>query len=258
MLTVRNICKTFMTRKPAITVLHDISFTVQEQEFVSLLGASGCGKTTLLTLIAGFQEPTSGEMYSNKKRIVQPGPDRGFVFQNYALFPWLTLKQNVQFPMKELGLLRSQREELTKQLFVMAQLEGNESLYPNQISGGMKQRVAFIRAMAGNPDMLLLDEPLGAVDPQMRKTLQTELEAMWLHNKTTVLMVTHDIDESVYLSDRVLILAPCRNDIIEEFGTNLIAEIDINLPRPRNRGSEAYWIARNAVEDSLISASMRT
>ena len=258
MLEVSNICKTYTTRKPYREVLHNISFAVREQEFVSLLGSSGCGKTTLLTMIAGFHKASAGGMSIKGRRITQPGADRGFVFQNYALFPWLTVRQNVQFPMKERGLSRGQRQALCQKLFSMAQLTGSEDLYPSQLSGGMKQRVAFIRALAGSPDILLLDEPLGAVDPQMRKTLQVELENLWLQDRTTVLMVTHDIDESVFLSDRVLIMVPCDTELTRQKDTNLVADIAIKLPRPRNRENPEYQKILKEVERHLMNLAPLT
>ncbi len=239
MLRVTDICKTFTTRKPHKEVLRNVSFEVEQRRFVSLLGPSGCGKTTLLPLLGGFQKPDAGLMTLNGRPITRPGSDRGFVFQDYALFPWLTVKQNVQFPMKERGLSKQEREASSAELFAMTRLNGVENLHPDKLSGGMKQRVAFIRALAGGPQLLLLDEPLGAVDPQMRKTLQVELENLWLQDMTTVLMVTHDIDESVYLSDRVLIMAPCDAPAVRPAHGNLLMGIPVELPRPRSRTDPA-------------------
>ena len=253
MLRVDGICKTYVQRPPHVQVLHDINFAVEEGRFVTLLGPSGCGKTTLLTLVGGFHKPTGGQMFIKEREIRKPGPDRGFVFQNYALFPWMTVKQNVQFPMKERGLPRREREKLCARLLDMAQLNGTEDKYPSQLSGGMKQRVAFIRVLAGDPDILLLDEPLGAIDPQMRKTLQVELENLWLQDRKTVLMVTHDIDEAVYLSDRILVMAPCAAEISLKTGSNLIAAIDVDLPRPHNRKSPEYQAVLRQVEQTLES-----
>lgn len=251
MLSVTDICKIYTTHKPQREVLRNITFDVEDRQFVSLLGPSGCGKTTLLTLLGGFHKADSGHMLLNGKPITRPGSDRGFVFQDYALFPWLTVRQNVQYPMKERGLPAAEREKLCTELLAMARLGDVGNLYPGRLSGGMKQRVAFIRALAGNPEILLLDEPLGAVDPQMRRTLQVELEALWLQNRTTVLMVTHDIDESVFLSDRVLIMAPCDAPAARTVRSNLIMDIRVDLPRPRNRKDSAYREIAGGIEAAL-------
>ena len=251
MLQVDSLCKTYAMRPPYLYVLQNITFTIEEGSFVSLLGPSGCGKTTLLTLVGGFHKPSSGKMFIKGREIRKPGPDRGFVFQNYALFPWLTVSQNVQYPMKERGVSKRERKGLCARLLDMAQLQGTEDRYPSQLSGGMKQRLAFIRALAGAPDILLLDEPLGAIDPQMRKTLQVELENLWLQDKKTVLMVTHDIDEAVYLSDRILIMAPSADETARRAGSNIIAEMEIGLRRPHDRKSAEYRRALKEVEQAL-------
>ncbi|MDL2321391.1 ABC transporter ATP-binding protein [Desulfosarcina sp. OttesenSCG-928-B08] len=251
LLQVKGVCKTYRQRPPAVEVLHNISFSIAERQFVTLLGSSGCGKTTLLTLVAGFHQATSGTLIISGRPVAGPGPDRGFVFQNYALFPWLTVRQNLEYPMKERGLSRSERAKLCDALLSMARLNDARSLYPGQLSGGMKQRAAFIRALAGSPDILLLDEPLGAIDPQMRKGLQVELAQLWLQDRKTVLMVTHDMDEAVYLSDRILVMAPCGAAISRNQGTNLIEDIIVDLPRPRDRASRHYHRLLKSVEHCL-------
>jgi NitT/TauT family transport system ATP-binding protein len=231
-LRIENISKDFMNDRKVHTVLKDLNFIVKEGQFVTLLGPSGCGKTTLLTIIAGFQAASGGKVLLNGKQVTKPGPDRGFVFQNYALFPWMTVKENILFPMKQLKVPAKEREQRLQELLAIAQLEGKEKLYPSQLSGGMKQRIAFIRALAGRPEVLLMDEPLGAVDFQMRQNLQEELESLWLKDKTTVLMVTHDVDEAIYLSDRVIVMSAQEGKIMED--------LSIKLPRPRNRRDKEY------------------
>lgn len=253
MLNVESLCKTYTQRPPHMQVLRNISFQVERSSFVTLLGPSGCGKTTLLTLVGGFHKASAGSMFLKGREVRNPGPDRGFVFQNYALFPWLTVRQNVQYPMKERGLSKADRSMLCNSLLNMAQLRGTEEHYPSQLSGGMRQRVAFVRALAGDPDILLLDEPLGAIDPQMRKTLQVELENLWMQDKKTVLMVTHDLDEAVYLSDRILIMAPCMAPLVAEMDTNLIADIAVDMPRPRERKTPEYQNLLRKVELVLES-----
>lgn len=231
-LQVEHVCKIFANNGNQHTVLDNVSFTVKEGQFVTLLGPSGCGKTTLLSIIAGFQGSSGGRVSIDGRKVTKPGPDRGFVFQNYALFPWMTVKENILYPMKQQKVPNKDREQRLKTLLAMAQLEGRENLMPQQLSGGMKQRTAFIRALAGQPDVLLMDEPLGAVDFQMRQSLQEELEALWLKDRTTVIMVTHDVDEAVYLSDRVIVMSDEQGKILEDH--------NIELPRPRQRDNEQY------------------
>ncbi|KDR96274.1 NitT/TauT family transport system ATP-binding protein [Peptoclostridium litorale DSM 5388] len=231
-LEVRNIDKTFINNKEENKVLGNIDFKVEKGQFISLLGPSGCGKTTLLTIMAGFQKADSGEILLEGKKVAKPGPDRGFVFQNYALFPWMNLRHNIMFPMKQQGVPKAQREERMLELLRMAQLEGNEKLYPHQMSGGMKQRAAVIRALACKPQVLLMDEPLGAVDFQMRQLLQEELESLVMKANITAVMVTHDVDEAVYMSDRVIVMSRNRGKIL--------SDMSIEMERPRDRKSGIY------------------
>lgn len=231
---IRDINKTFKHKKQVNEVLKNINLTINEGEFISLLGPSGCGKTTLLTIIGGFQESTSGSIFIGDRQVKKPGPDRAFVFQNYALFPWMTVGKNITYPMKQQKISKEERIKRLNQLLKMAHLEGKENLYPHQISGGMKQRVAVIRALACKPEVLLMDEPLGAVDFQMRKILQEELEEILIQDKTTVIMVTHDVDEAVYMSDRVVVMSTNSGEIIEDI------KIDIKKPRKYLRESKEY------------------
>ncbi len=245
-LRVENVTKTFSRNGSSNTVLDRVNFSVHTSEFVSLLGPSGCGKTTLLTILAGFQQATSGRIVLNGAAVSRPCPDRGFVFQDYALFPWMTVRENILFPMKERKIPKKEREERLAALLAMAQLEGKERLYPSQISGGMKQRTAFIRALAGGPQVLLMDEPLGAVDHQMRQTLQEELENLWLKDKITVVMVTHDVDEAIYLSDRVIVMSARKGRIV--------ADVNVDLERPRARTGQKYHAFKDALTGHLKAA----
>ncbi|HBC92396.1 MAG TPA: ABC transporter ATP-binding protein [Pelotomaculum sp.] len=242
-LEVENLSKVFINDNTVHTVLRDLSFSVQEGQFVTLLGPSGCGKTTLLTIIAGFQAASGGRILLNGRQVARPGPDRGFVFQNYALFPWMTVRDNILYPMKQQKVPAKEREQRLQELLFMAQLEGKEKLYPHQLSGGMKQRTAFIRALAGKPEVLLMDEPLGAVDFQMRQNLQEELESLWLKDKTTVIMVTHDVDEAIYLSDRVIVMSALEGKVLED--------LPVKLPRPRNRKDREYIKTKEHLMDLL-------
>ncbi|KEI96662.1 ABC transporter ATP-binding protein [Clostridium botulinum A2B3 87] len=231
-LEIKDVSKSYINNKKKNKVLDNVSFNIEEGEFVTLLGPSGCGKTTLLTMIAGFHNLDSGEIILNDNRVMKPGPDRGFVFQNYALFPWMTVKDNIMYPMKQQKIPKKESIDRLNYLLEMSKLKGKENLYPNQLSGGMKQRTAVVRALASKPEVLLMDEPLGAIDFQMRQMMQEELESLWLKDKTTVIMVTHDVDEAVYLSDRVIVFAAK--------GGKIIKDMKISLPRPRNRDNHKY------------------
>lgn len=234
-ISVDNITKSFKGRKkgePENEVLKDVTFDVQDGEFVSLLGPSGCGKTTTLTIIAGFQKPNAGKIVVNGQEVKKPGPDRSFMFQNYALFPWMKVGENIEYPMKKMKVPKEERKAKLKELLEMAQLTDYENYYIHEISGGMKQRVALLRAIACDPTVLLMDEPLGAVDFQMRQMLQVQLESILQKKQTTALMVTHDVDESIYLSDRVVVMSRDHGKIIED--------LKIDLPRPRDRTNPKY------------------
>ncbi|WP_373598272.1 ABC transporter ATP-binding protein SaoA [Paraclostridium bifermentans] len=242
-LKIENVNKTFINNKVENKVLEDINLDVNEGEFVCLLGPSGCGKTTLLTIIGGFQSCEEGQVLLNDKVVTKPGIDRAFVFQNYALFPWKSIKANVEFPMKQQKIPKEERERKLNELLEISDLKGKEKMYPNQLSGGMKQRVAVIRALACNPEVLLMDEPLGAVDLQMRQNLQEELEDIWMKKKITAMMVTHDVDEAVYMSDRVVVMSRDKGRIIED--------LKIDLERPRNRNSDEYLDYKNRLTKQL-------
>lgn len=246
-LLINNVNKSFTNNKSTQHVLKDISMKVDEGEFVTLLGPSGCGKTTLLTIIAGFKKADFGDVILNSEIVSKPGPDRGFVFQSYALFPWMNVKDNILYPMKMQKIKKEEQIRRLNELLELAQLEGKEKLYPHQISGGMKQRTAVVRALACKPQILLMDEPLGAIDFHMRKSLQEELEQIWLKDKTTVVMVTHDVDEAVYLSDRVIVMSRNKGKII--------GDISIDIERPRSRVSNDYSKYKDELTSLLTLAA---
>ena len=248
-ISVQGITKTFSAKgnkKEKKLVLKDISFEVHDGEFVSLVGPSGCGKSTTLTIIAGFQKPDSGQVLVNGKPVTKPGPDRAFVFQNYALLPWLKVGDNIMYPMKKQGVPKAEREKRLKELLSIAQMEGSANSYIYELSGGMKQRVAILRGLACDPEILLMDEPLGAVDFQMRKLLQIQMEAMLQQRKVTTMMVTHDVDEAIYFSDRVVVMS-------RDHG-RIMADVKIDLPRPRDRTSERYHEYMDQLTEVLKNA----
>lgn len=247
-LKIENISKSFFNSGKSSRVLKDINLEIGKGEFVTLLGPSGCGKTTLLTIVAGFKKSCNGVIYLKDKKIDKPGPDRGFIFQDYALFPWMTVRDNILYPMKLKKMDKKEMEERLDYLLEIAHLKGKEKLYPHEISGGMKQRTAFVRALAGDPEILLMDEPLGAIDFQMRNEIQRELEAVWLKTQKTVLMVTHDIDEAIYLSDRIVVMSRNMGEIL--------GEIKVTLPRSRDRESLEYLELKKELT-SLLERALR-
>jgi NitT/TauT family transport system ATP-binding protein len=205
----------------------DASIRVDPGEFVSIIGPSGCGKSTLLNAVAGFLKPSSGEVAVDGEGVAGPSADRGMVFQQYSLFPWKTVRENVEFGLKMKGMDRSKRETSARTLLGLAGLLAFENQYPDSLSGGMKQRVGIIRALATSPKVLLLDEPFGSLDAQTRLIMQQILTNMWQRLKTSVLFVTHDIDEAIFLSDRVYCMT-ARPGTIK-------AEVAILLERPRHQ-----------------------
>ena len=227
-ISIQHISKSFYDRrKNEKHVLQDVSFDVRDGEFVCLVGPSGCGKTTTLTILAGFQKSGGGQVLVNGKEVTGSGPDRAFVFQNFALLPWMKVGENICYPMKKQRIPKGERKKRLAELLQIAQMEENANSYIYELSGGMKQRVALLRALACDPELLLMDEPLGSVDFQMRKLLQLQLEAILQHRNVTTLMVTHDIDEAIYFSDRVVVMSRDRG--------RLLADLKIELPRPRDR-----------------------
>jgi NitT/TauT family transport system ATP-binding protein len=232
MLEVRQLSKVFFEqndpRKPGFVALYNISLQIRKKEFVSLLGPSGCGKTTLIRVIAGLIAADRGEVLVNGQKVSRPGRDRCMVFQQFGLLPWRTVLSNVEFGLEIEGVEREQRRQAAEKYLDLVGLKGFEHYYPHQISGGMQQRVGIARALSKKPDILLMDEPFGAVDAQTREQLQEELLKIWNQTDNTVLFVTHSIDEAVYLSDRVIVMQARPGRIKEE--------VIVDLPRPRWEG----------------------
>jgi NitT/TauT family transport system ATP-binding protein len=206
LLTVRGVTKRFAVGDDEIEALARIDLTIAHGEFVCLIGASGCGKSTLLRIVAGFEEPTTGEVSVLGKPITGPANDRGMVFQDYALFPWMTVRQNIGFGPRQRGLLRSEITSISDEFIRLVGLERFADRYPSQLSGGMKQRVAIARSLAYDPEVLLMDEPFAALDAQTRETLQGELLRIWRSTGKTIVFITHGIDEAVVLGQRVAVM----------------------------------------------------
>ena len=225
-LSIRNLSKTYFDPYAGtnVTAVHDVSLDVAEGEFVSIVGPSGCGKTTILNMIAGFIPLTGGEILVGGKSVKGPGPDRGVVFQSFALFPWRTVLENVAFGPKMRGVGKAERDKIAREYLALAKLSEAAGRYPNELSGGMQQRVGVVRALANEPDVLLMDEPFASVDAQTRMTLQEELTRIWQEKRPTVLFITHDVAEAGFLANRVIVLTKGR----------VLDEIDIDLPRPRS------------------------
>lgn len=232
MLEVRRLSKIFFEqndpRKPGLVALYNISLAIRKNEFVSLLGPSGCGKTTLIRIIAGLLVADRGEVLVNSQVVNSPGRDRCMVFQQFGLLPWRTVVSNVEFGLEIDGVPREERRALADKYLELVGLKGFENYYPHQISGGMQQRVGIARALSKKPEILLMDEPFGAVDAQTREQLQEELLKIWAQTETTVVFVTHSIDEAIYLSDRVVVMQARPGRIKEE--------VIVDLPRPRWEG----------------------
>jgi NitT/TauT family transport system ATP-binding protein len=226
-LILRGLGKTYLDPYAGAEVraIDEVSLEVQEGEFVAIVGPSGCGKTTLLNMIAGFVPPSRGEVRLDGRSVKGPGADRGVVFQSFALFPWKTVLENVAFGPKIRGVPRADRERIAREYLALVGLAGAEDRYPAELSGGMQQRVGVARALANSPEVLLMDEPFASVDAQTRMTLQEELTRIWQERRPTILFVTHDVEEAVFLANRVVVLSrpPSR----------VVAEVDVPLPRPR-------------------------
>lgn len=253
-LQIEHLNKSFRINGDERQVLDDINLNIEKGEFVGLVGFSGCGKSTLLRIISGLEKKNSGKLILDGKEVEQPGLDRGMIFQESRLFPWMKVQDNIKYGLtrekrKELG--KEATQELVKAYIHIVKLEGFENAYPSQLSGGMQQRVSIARALIADPEILLLDEPFGALDAITRIGMQDEILRIWKENKTTMLLVTHDIDEAVYLCDRVIVLAknPGRVKKI----------VQIRIPHPRRRTSIEFMEVRRKIyqqffeeEDSAI------
>lgn len=242
-ITVEELTKTYTSGGETLTVLEDLSFSVRDGEFVVLIGPSGCGKTSLLKILAGIDDEYEGAIRSNGTPITGPSADVAMVFQHYALLPWKTVAENVALPMKiQHGNARSTRRIHAREWIDRVGLDGFEDSYPAELSGGMKQRVGLARALAADPSVLLMDEPFGSLDYQTRSELQTKLLELWGNEQKTILYVTHDLEEALYLADRILVLS--------EKPASIVRELDVEFERPR-------WTRRLAIEEQDAFLEMK-
>lgn len=218
---VSKLGKVYETKKNRFEALKDVSFYVQNGEFVTFLGPSGCGKSTVLRILAGLEEPTDGSVVVGGKEVTGPSVERGMVFQSYTLFPWLTVRENIEFGLKLKKMSKQERTEITDRYLKIVGLENFADSYGKELSGGMKQRVAIARSLANNPDVLLMDEPFGALDAQTKQSMQHLLLDIWKKEKTTIVFITHDIDEALFLSQRIYVMDARPGRIAEEINADL-------------------------------------
>ena len=251
--SIVNLSHRFGTPRGGLLVLDDVSLDLAENEFVSVVGTSGCGKSTLLNIVAGLITPTAGEVRVDDRPIEGPGRDRGVVFQTYTLFPWMPVWKNVEFALKKGKFSKSEKRELVSHYIETVGLKGFEDAYPNQLSGGMRQRVAIARALVYNPEVLLMDEPFGALDAQTRGMMQELLLRVWEKHRITVLFVTHDVDEAIFMSDRVMVMTSRPGKIKEEF--------TVDLPHPRHYGmmtSTPFVTLKHAIIEAIREETLKS
>lgn len=241
--------KIFQTGDKEVVALRDIQLEIPQGQFVCLLGPSGCGKSTLLNAIAGFSLPTSGEIMANAQRVTEPGPDRGMVFQEYALFPWMTVEQNIAFGMEIKGLERPSIERRCTELLDMLGLKDFRQRFPKDLSGGMRQRVAIARVLALDSPIMLMDEPFGALDALTRRNLQDELLRIWAELKKTIIFVTHSIEEAIYLADRIIVMT-YRPGTIKK-------DLLIDLPRLRDPAAPEFNALKRELGQLVMEEQQR-
>ncbi|MBU6304126.1 MAG: ABC transporter ATP-binding protein [Betaproteobacteria bacterium] len=245
-LKVQEVVKIYPGHSPSdapVKALANVSFTVQENEFCSILGHSGCGKTTLLNIMAGFDDATLGEITLDGKSVGKPSWERAMIFQDYALFPWLTVSGNVSFGLEMKGIGAEQGRRIAQEKIELVGLKGFENRYPHQLSGGMRQRVAIARALAVDPSVLLMDEPFAALDAQNRSMLQDEMVRIFIEQQKTMVLVTHSIEEAIKLSDRIVVMTrrPGRVKAI----------IEVNMPRPRSEEDPEFLRLKTRIRDLI-------
>jgi ABC-type nitrate/sulfonate/bicarbonate transport system ATPase subunit len=245
-----DVSKTFGSGNDKVVAIEDLSFDVKENEFTVLVGPTGCGKSTFLYMVAGFEKPTSGKILLDGHPIQKSGPDRGFVFQEFVLYPWRTVLGNITFGLEIAHVPKERAKERAMRFIEMVGLDGFENAYPHTLSGGMKQRVGIARALAYDPEVLLMDEPFGSLDAQTRKVMQGELVRIWEEMKKTVLFVTHSVIEATYLADKIIVMT-ARPGRVKGI-------IDVDLPRPRDYTGRKYLRIREEVLSLLEEEVMKS
>lgn len=228
MLKIKNITKTYHHKKHKVEIIKNLNLSIKNGEFIAIVGPSGCGKTTLLKIIAGLIKPTTGQILLDRMKITKPGRDRGMVFQQFTLFPWLTVKENISFGLDLRKIKTNEKEKIIDHFLEITELKDFADYYPKKLSGGMQQRVAIARTLANDPKILLMDEPFSALDSQTKENLHKQLEYLWRKLKKTIIFVTHDLEEAIFLADRIFILT--------ERPARLKEIMTVRLPRPRKPG----------------------
>jgi NitT/TauT family transport system ATP-binding protein len=238
-LSIKDLHKSFRKDDGELVAIEDFNLDIMDGEFVCVLGPSGCGKTTLLRIIAGLEEPTSGKIFLKNKEITGPGSDRGMVFQEFGLFPWRSVRKNIEFGLEIRKIPKEERKTISDRYIDLVGLKGFETSHPNELSGGMKQRVGIARALANDPAILLMDEPFGALDAQTRNLMQKELLRIWSEMKKTVVFITHSVDEAVFVADRVVVMSARPGKIKSIF--------NVGWERPRDRAGVEFASLRKKI-----------
>ena len=240
---IRSLSKTFIKGRKEVRALADFDLVVPDAQFVCLLGPSGCGKTTVLRILAGLETKSGGVVKVKGNEVARAGSDRGMVFQEFALFPWRSVRKNIEFGLEIKRMPEAERREISSKYIDLVGLGGFEDAHPKELSGGMKQRVGIARALANEPAVLLMDEPFGSLDAQTRNLMQKELLRIWSATKKTILFVTHSVDEAVFLADRIVVMTARPGKVRED--------ISVDLPRPRDRTSREFISVRGKVLTEL-------
>lgn len=248
-----HIDKVYVSGKKQTVAIEDASIDIQDNDFVCIVGPSGCGKSTLLRMLAGLDFPTAGKIIVNDRTVTGPGPDRGMVFQTYTLFPWMTVENNIKFGLKIKKMPKDKQQEIADRYLDIIGLKKFAKSYPKELSGGMKQRVAIARALANQPEVLLMDEPFGALDPHTKSMMQLLMREIWEKEHPTVVFITHDIDEAVFLANKIYVMSARPGKIIKEVNVYLPHKRDLEL-----KDSPEFIKIRKSINDLLYSANTAT